>query len=219
MTQSDTTTGYTFTATWTESPLTLTINIANGSVAVYVNDEEEAILPDGDTNKYNVHYNDKIRIDVKSSDWYKFVGASIVGTQTEQVNGSQQTTGSFTIDVLSESKTITISTEEIVVTFNPSSLEETLGGTQVTDTLLKTSFTYSEMQNGSAPLTFKSGIGVYSATAGTYHQTDWQYNSAAVELSTTLVRLYHCKWRNSNSRYQLSNFCNLAGRTIYRDAS
>ena len=187
LTQSDTTTGYTFTATWTESPLTLTINIANGSVAVYVNDEEEAILPDGDTNKYNVHYNDKIRIDVKSSDWYKFVGASIVGTQTEQVNGSQQTTGSFTIDVLSESKTITISTEEIVVTFNPSSLEETLGGTQVTDTLLKTSFTYSEMQNGSAPLTFKSGIGVYSATAGTYHQTDWQYNSAAVELSTTLV--------------------------------
>lgn len=187
LTQSDTTTGFTFTATWTESPLTLTINIANGSVAVYVNDEEEAILPDGDTNNYIVHYNDKIRIDVTSSAWYKFVSASIVGTQTTSVSGSNATTGSFTIDVLSESKTITISTEEIVVTFNPSSLEETLDGTQVTDTLLKTSFTYSEMQNGSAPLTFESGIGVYSATAGTYHQTDWQYNSAAVELSTTLV--------------------------------
>lgn len=187
LTASDTTTGYTFTATWTESPLTLTINISNGNVAVYVNDAQQPISPEGDTNKYTVHYNDKIKIDVTSSDWYKFVGASIVGTQTEQVNGSQQTTGSFTIDVLKEAKTITISTEEIVVTFNPSSLEETLGGTQVTDTLLKTSFTYSEMQNGSAPLTFESGIGVYSATAGTYHQTDWQYNSAAIGLSTTLV--------------------------------
>ena len=187
LTQSDTTTGFTFTATWTESPLTLTINIPNGNVAVYVNDAQQPISPEGDTNKYTVHYNDKIKIDVTSSDWYKFVGASIVGTQTEQVNGSQQTTGSFTIDVLSESKTITISTEEIVVTFNPSSLEETLYGTQVTDTLLKTSFTYSEMQNGSAPLTFESGIGVYSATAGTYHQTDWKYNSAAIGLSTTLV--------------------------------
>lgn len=187
LTQSDTTTGYTFTATWTESPLTLTINIANGSVAVYVNDEEEAILPDGDTNKYNVHYNDKIRIDVKSSDWYKFVGASIVGTQTEQVNGSQQTTGSFTIDVLKEAKTITINTEEIVVTFNPSSLEETLGGTQVTDTLLKTSFTYSEMQNGGTPLTFTSGIGSYSATAGTYDQKDWSYSSANIGFGTTLI--------------------------------
>lgn len=187
LTQSDTASGFTFTATWTESPLTLTINIANGSVAVYVNDEEDAILPAGDTNNYTVHFNDKIRIAVTSSDWYKFVSASIVGTQTTSVSGSNATTGSFTIDVLSESKTITINTEEIVVTFNPSSLEETLYGTTVTNNLLKTTFTYSEMQNGSAPLTFKSGIGVYSATAGTYHQTDWQYNSAAVELSTTLV--------------------------------
>ena len=187
LTESDTTTGYTFTATWTESPLTLTINISNGNVAVYVNDAQQPISPEGDTNKYTVHYNDKIKIDVTSSDWYKFVGASIVGTQTEQVNGSQQTTGSFTIDVLKEAKTINITIEEIVVSFNPSSLKETLDGTQVTDTLLKTSFTYSEMQNGSAPLTFESGIGVYSATAGTYHQTDWKYNSAAIGLSTTLV--------------------------------
>ena len=188
LTQSDTASGFTFTATWTESPLTLTINISNGNVAVYVNDAQQPISPEGDTNKYTVHYNDKIKIDVTSSDWYKFVGASIVGTQTEQVNGSQQTTGSFTIDVLKEAKTINITIEEIIVSFKPSSLENTLyGRTQVTDTLLKTSFTYSEMQNGSAPLTFESGIGVYSATAGTYHQTDWQYNSAAVELSTTLV--------------------------------
>ena len=187
LTQSDTTTGFTFTATWTESPLTLTINIANGSVAVYVNDEEEAILPDGDTNNYIVHYNDKIRIDVISSDWYKFVSASIVGTQTTSVSGSKETTGSFTIDVLSESKTITINTEEIVVTFNPSSLEETLYGTKVTNNLLETTFTYSEMQNGDTPLTFTSGIGSYSATAGTYHQTDWSYSSANVGFGTTLI--------------------------------
>lgn len=187
LTQSDTASGFTFTATWTESPLTLTINIANGSVAVYVNDAQQPISPDGDTNKYTVHYNDKIKIDVTSSDWYKFVGASIVGTQTEQINGSQQTTGSFTIDVLSESKTITISTEEIVVTFNPSSLEETLDGTTVTNNLLKTTFTYSEMQNGGTPLTFTSGIGSYSATAGTYHQTDWSYSSANVGFGTTLI--------------------------------
>lgn len=187
LTQSDTASGFTFTATWTESPLTLTINIANGSVAVYVNDAQQPISPDGDTNKYTVHYNDKIKIDVRSSDWYKFVGASIVGTQTEQVNGSQQTTGSFTIDVLKEAKTITINTEEIVVTFNPSSLEETLYGTKVTNNLLKTTFTYSEMQNGSAPLTFESGIGSYSATAGTYHQKDWSYSSANVGFGKTLI--------------------------------
>lgn len=187
LTQSDTTTGFTFTATWTESPLTLTINIANGSVAVYVNDAQQPISPEGDTNKYTVHYNDKIKIDVTSSDWYKFVGASIVGTQTEQVNGSQQTTGSFTIDVLKEAKTITINTEEIVVTFNPSSLEETLYGTKVTNNLLETTFTYSEMQNGDTPLTFTSGIGSYIATAGTYHQTDWSYSSANVGFGTTLI--------------------------------
>lgn len=188
LTQSDTTTGYTFTATWTESPLTLTINIANGSVAVYVNDEEDAILPAGDTNNYTVHFNDKIRIDVTSSDWYKFVSASIVGTQTTSVSGSNATTGSFTIDVLSESKTITINTEEIVVTFNPSSLEETLGGTKVTNNLLKTTFTYSEMQNGGTPLTFTSGIGSYSATAGTYDQKDWSYSSANIGFGTTLIK-------------------------------
>lgn len=188
LTQSDTASGFTFTATWTESPLTLTINIANGNVAVYVNDAQQPISPDGDTNKYTVHYNDKIKIDVKSSDWYKFVGASIVGTQTEQVNGSQQTTGSFTIDVLKEAKTITINTEEIVVTFNPSSLEETLYGTTVTNNLLKTTFTYSEMQNGDTPLTFTSGIGSYSARAGTYHQTDWLYSSANIGFGTTLIK-------------------------------
>lgn len=188
LTQSDTVSGFTFTATWTESPLTLTINIANGSVAVYVNDEEDAILPAGDTNNYTVHFNDKIRIDVKSSDWYKFVSASIVGTQTTSVSGSNATTGSFTIDVLSESKTITINTEEIVVTFNPSSLEETLYGTTVTNNLLKTTFTYSEMQNGDTPLTFTSGIGSYSARAGTYHQTDWLYSSANIGFGTTLIK-------------------------------
>lgn len=187
LTQSDTASGFTFTATWTESPLTLTINIPNGNVAVYVNDAQQPISPEGDTNKYTVHYNDKIRIDVTSSDWYKFVGASIVGIQTEQVNGSQQTTGSFTIDVLKEAKTINITIEEIVVTFNPSSLEETLYGTTVTNTLLKTTFTYSEMQNGGTPLTFTSGIGSYSATAGTYHQTDWSYSSANVGFGTTLI--------------------------------
>ena len=187
LTQSDTASGFTFTATWTESPLTLTINIPNGNVAVYVNDAQQPISPEGDTNKYTVHYNDKIKIDVTSSYWYKFVGASIVGTQTEQVNGSQQTTGSFTIDVLTEAKTINITVEEIVVSFKPSSLEDTLDGTQVTDTLLKTSFTYSEMQNGSAPLTFESGIGSYSATAGTYHQTDWSYSSANVGFGKTLI--------------------------------
>lgn len=187
LTQSDTVSGFTFTATWTESPLTLTINIANGSVAVYVNDEEDAILPAGDTNNYTVHFNDKIRIDVTSSDWYKFVSASIVGTQTTSVSGSNATTGSFTIDVLSESKTITINTEEIVVTFNPSSLEETLYGTKVTNNLLKTTFTYSEMQNGGTPLTFTSGIGSYSATAGTYDQKDWSYSSANIGFGTTLI--------------------------------
>ena len=188
LTQSDTVSGFTFTATWTESPLTLTINIANGSVAVYVNDEEDAILPAGDTNNYTVHFNDKIRIDVASSDWYKFVSASIVGTQTTSVSGSNATTGSFTIDVLSESKTITINTEEIVVTFNPSSLEETLYGTKVTNNLLKTTFTYSEMQNGGTPLTFTSGIGSYSATAGTYDQKDWSYSSANIGFGTTLIK-------------------------------
>ena len=187
LTQSDTASGFTFTATWTESPLTLTINIPNGNVAVYVNDAQQTISPEGDTNKYTVHYNDKIKIDVTSSDWYKFVGASIVGTQTEQVNGSQQTNGSFTIDVLKEAKTINITIEEIVVSFNPSSLEETLYGTTVTNTLLKTTFTYSEMQNGGTPLTFTSGIGSYSATAGTYHQTDWSYSSANVGFGTTLI--------------------------------
>lgn len=187
LTQSDTTTGYTFTATWTESPLTLTINIPNGNVAVYVNDAQQPISPEGDTNKYTVHYNDKIKIDVTSSDWYKFVSASIVGTQTTSVSGSKETTGSFTIDVLSESKTITINTEEIVVTFNPSSLEETLYGTTVTNNLLKTTFTYSEMQNGDTPLTFTSGIGSYSARAGTYRQTDWLYSSANVGFGTTLI--------------------------------
>lgn len=187
LTQSDTASGFTFTATWTESPLTLTINISNGNVAVYVNDAQQPISPEVDTNKYTVHYNDKIRIDVTSSDWYKFVSASIVGTQTTSVSGSNATTGSFTIDVLSESKTITINTEEIVVTFNPSSLEETLYGTKVTSNLLKTTFTYSEMQNGDTPLTFTSGIGSYSARAGTYHQTDWLYSSANVGFGTTLI--------------------------------
>ncbi len=177
--------GFKFIATWTESPLTITFNVNNATIKVYVNDEPNAIEPkDGE---YTLHYLDKVRVDIVSDDWYKFTGGNITGSNTSNIEGSNEKRGSFVINSLTEAKTITLNIEQILVSFITSSEESTLFGTTVTDTVTKRQFTYSEMfDDNSIAKTLENGIGKYSATAGTYSQIDWKYNDTNIGLGTTI---------------------------------
>lgn len=181
--QSDTTTGFTFTATWTESELTLTFdNIENGSITVTADGETvtgTADPDDGSRAIYTVHYNDRIEISVTAFAWYKFTDATISGdNENITISGRGQTIGSIVIDPLLEEKTIAIAIAPIEITFNVHSKEDTLFGTEVTNNTIKgTMFTIETL---SATLDFASGIGLFSATAGTYRQTGWTYSGEEI---------------------------------------
>lgn len=171
--------GYTFVANWKEAELTITVNIGqHGNAKLYLVDKEDSsveteIVPNG--NVYTMHYNDIVKFEVESDDWYKWTGLDIQGRYVPygeaEVKANNETNGTFTLKTISTSLVVNMTIDVIRVNFTTSYTMPV--GTKEFDATNESGKITGVYYKGYNASKLSDSIRYYVLQTGTYFQDYW----------------------------------------------
>ena len=171
----DNLTGFTFVANWTESELTLTLDI-DSEITVEVKKGSDTLTQI--EGKVIFHYNDTLTLSYSVIDWYRCSSQTI----TSGVNISQ-TGNTFTFSTIQQDFTVALRAKLIEVNFLTSF--ETPEGTLIAEDSGSISGIYTLDSHEK----LSDLLAVYTASVGTYVQDKWIYNSTEIALDQEIKPL------------------------------